>query len=94
MSYFRLTGSRHMEKTRLSSKGQVVLPRSIREAKAWHPGQELAVVSTDEGVLLKPLKPFKNTTIDEVAGFLKYKGKPKSLEEMDAAVMAEAKRRK
>ena len=94
MSYLRLTNSRPMEKTKLSSKGQVVLPRAIRAAKAWKPGQELAVVSTDEGVLLKPLKAFKTTTIDEVVGFLKYKGKPKSLEEMDAAVMAEAKRHK
>jgi hypothetical protein len=58
------------------------------------PGQELAVVSTDDGVLLRPLKPFKDTTLDDVVGCLKYKGKPKSLEEMDAAVLAEAKRHK
>ena len=81
-----------MEKTKLSSKGQVVLPRAIRAAKAWLPGQELVVISTDEGVLLKPLKAFPETTLEDVVGCLGYKGKAKTLAEMDAAVAAEAKR--
>lgn len=83
-----------MEKTRLSSKGQVVLPRAIRDAKAWRAGQLLAVVSTDEGVLLKPLKRFERASLDEVVGCLRYTGKPKSIEEMDAAVAREARRRR
>lgn len=32
-----------MEKTKLSSKGQVVLPRAIRAAKAWRTGQPLSL---------------------------------------------------
>ena len=83
-----------METTRLSSKGQIVLPRSIRAAKAWRPGQALAVVSTEEGVLLKPLKAFSRSSLDEVVGCLRYKGKAKTVEEMDAAVAAEARRRR
>ena len=83
-----------METTRLSSKGQIVLPRSIRAAKAWRPGQALAVVSTDEGVLLKPLKAFGRSSLDEVVGCLRYKGKAKTVEEMNAAVAAEARRRR
>ena len=83
-----------METTKLSSKGQVVLPRAIRVAKAWRPGQALAVVSTEEGVLLKPLKAFERTRLDDVAGCLRYKGKAKTIEEMDAAVEAEARRRR
>lgn len=82
-----------MEKTKLSSKGQVVLPRAIRAAKAWRTGQPLAVLSTDEGVLLKPLKLFESTTLDEAFGCLRYKGKAKTIEEMDAAVVEEARRR-
>jgi AbrB family looped-hinge helix DNA binding protein len=83
-----------METTRLSSKGQIVLPRSIRAAKAWRPGQTLAVVSTEEGVLLKPVKAFAASRLEEVAGCLRYRGRPKTIEEMDAAVAAEAKRRR
>ena len=82
-----------METTRLSSKGQIVLPRAIRAAKAWRPGQTLAVVSTDEGVLLKPMKAYEASRLEDVAGCLRYKGRPKTVEEMDAAVTAEAKRR-
>jgi len=83
-----------MATTRLSSKGQVVLPSSIRAAKAWRPGQTLAVVSTEEGVLLKPLKTFEASRMNEVAGCLRYDGPARTVEEMDAAVAAEAKRRR
>lgn len=82
-----------MEKTRLSSKGQVVLPRAIRAAKAWRAGQPLAVVSTAEGVLLTPLNVFEGTSLDDVVGCLHYKGKAKTVEEMDAAIIEEARRR-
>lgn len=83
-----------METTKLSSKGQVVLPRAIRTAKAWRPGQALAVVLTDEGVLLKPLNAFERTTLDEVVGCLRHDGKAKTIEEMDAGIAAEVRRRK
>ncbi|PZN73131.1 MAG: hypothetical protein DM484_23225 [Candidatus Methylumidiphilus alinenensis] len=29
-----------METTRLSSKGQVILPKSVRDAHHWSPGSE------------------------------------------------------
>lgn len=82
-----------MDTTRLSSKGQVVLPRSIRTAKAWRAGQALAVVSTEEGVLLKPLNPFPASRLEEVAGCLRYRGRARTIPEMHAAVAREAKRR-
>jgi bifunctional DNA-binding transcriptional regulator/antitoxin component of YhaV-PrlF toxin-antitoxin module len=82
-----------MEKTKLSSKGQVVLPRAIRVAKSWRPGQLLGVVSTNEGVLLTPLSGFASASLDEVVGCLRYEGKAKSIEEMDAAVAREARLR-
>ena len=83
-----------METTKLSSKGQVVLPNAIRKAKAWRPGQELSVESTPEGVLLKPLKSFAPTRLEEVVGCVGYVGPRKSIEEMDAAIASEARKRK
>ena len=83
-----------METTKLSSKGQIVLPRAIRRAKAWHAGQELEVEITAEGVLLKPLKPFAPTRLEDVAGCVGYDGPPRSIEEMDEAILREARRRK
>lgn len=32
-----------METTRLSSKGQVILPKSIRDARHWAPGAEFEI---------------------------------------------------
>lgn len=94
MSYDRLTSVPTMESTKLSSKGQVVLPSAIRKAKAWRAGQALAVELTPEGVLLRPLKPFAGTRLEDVVGCAGYEGPRKSIEEMDAAVAAQARKRK
>jgi AbrB family looped-hinge helix DNA binding protein len=82
-----------MDTTVLSSKGQVILPKSIREAHRWQPGTEFIVESTAEGVLLRPVKPFPSTRIEDVAGCLRHRGKPKTLEQMEAAIGAEVKAR-
>jgi AbrB family looped-hinge helix DNA binding protein len=83
-----------MKTTRISSKGQVVLPKSLRESHKWESGTELAVEATDGGVFLRTLQPFPGTTIDRVFGCLKYKGKPKSVAEMDRAIAKETRRRR
>jgi AbrB family looped-hinge helix DNA binding protein len=86
-----------METTKLSSKGQVVLPLSIRRNQKWEPGTQLTVEETAHGVLLRPAKPFPPTTFDELIATLeknKYKGKPKTLEEMDAAIANEVRKRR
>ncbi len=75
-----------METTRLSSKGQIIIPKSIRSTHQWHSGQEFIVEERDNGILLKPKMPFLKTTVKEVAGCLKYKGPPKSTEEMHEAI--------
>ncbi len=75
-----------MQKTRLSNKGQIVIPMPIRVARGWKSGLEFRVKETDEGILLKPIKTFKRTKIGEVVGCTGYNGPRKSLEEMDAAI--------
>lgn len=72
--------------TKLSSKGQIIVPKSVREAKNWQPGLEFIVVDTGDGILLKPKRPFPTTTLAEVAGCLKYEGEAKSIAEMETAV--------
>ena len=82
-----------MATTRVSSKGQVVLPREVRDRKKWQPGTTLVVEETREGVLLRLEKPFPPTTLEEVAAILQYKGKPKTIEEMDEAITEEVRAR-
>ncbi|HRH79423.1 MAG TPA: AbrB/MazE/SpoVT family DNA-binding domain-containing protein [Thiobacillaceae bacterium] len=80
-----------METTRLSSKGQIILPKSIRSAHQWEPGVEFQVEDTADGVLLRPVKAFKQTSLEEVIGCTGYKGPSKSVEDMEAAIAAGVK---
>ncbi len=45
-------------------------------------------------VLLRPLKPFAETRLSEVIGSTGYKGRRKTLRDMDNAVLREARRRR
>lgn len=83
-----------METTRLSSKGQVIIPQSIREAHKWKPGLEFNVVETEQGLLLTPRLPFRPTSIKEIIGCVNYKGRKKSLREMEEGIAKGAKERK
>ena len=82
-----------METTRLSTKGQVILPKSVRDAHHWEAGTEFVVENLAEGVLLRPLKPFAPSRLEDVAGCLRYTGKAKTLAQMEAAIGAEVRRR-
>lgn len=75
-----------MTTTKLSSKGQVIIPKAIRTSRHWETGQELVVIDTGDGIILKPATPFKESTIESVAGCLQYEGKPITIEEMDEAI--------
>ena len=79
--------------TTVSTKGQVILPKGIRQRRNWAPGTRLVVEDTPDGVLLKAASVFAATRPQDVAGMLAYRGRPKTLEEMDAAITAEVKRR-
>ena len=82
-----------METTRLSTKGQIVLPKDIRTSRSWGPGTEFTVEETAEGVLLRPARRFPKTTLDQVVGCLRWKGKPATIAQMDASIAREVKRR-
>ena len=75
-----------MISTHLSSKGQVMIPRQICKHQNWKSEQELLIIEVKNGILLKPKSPFKPTRLDDVAKCLPYKGKAKTLADMDAAI--------
>lgn len=81
-----------MATTVLSSKGQIIIPKPIRDAQHWEPGQRLDVSDSGGGILLKPAKPFPETTLDQVADCLHYQGKAKTLVEMEEAIRKGARR--
>ncbi len=80
--------------TTVSTKGQVILPRTIRDQLHWGAGTRLTVEQTAEGVLLKPLTTvFAPTAAETVFGCLHTRGAPKSVEQMQAGITAEVRRR-
>ena len=78
--------------TTVSTKGQVILPKAIRERRHWPAGTEL-VVETPPRRLLKAIPAFALTRPKDVFGSLPYKGPAKSIADMEAGIAAEAKRR-
>lgn len=45
--------------TRMSSQGQVIIPKALRDAHHWEEGQELIAIDMGDGILLKPKKHFQ-----------------------------------
>ncbi len=87
-SYFKIA---RMETTRLSSKGQIIIPSALRQAHRWQAGMDFLVIDTGDGVLLKPKLAFPVTQLAQVAGMFKGKVKAKSDAQIKAALDASAK---
>lgn len=79
--------------TTVSTKGQVILPKAPRQRREWEAGTRLIVEETPDGVLLRQAPAFSQTRPEDVFGMLPFSGEPKTLEDMEAGVMAEARRR-
>jgi AbrB family looped-hinge helix DNA binding protein len=82
-----------METTRLSSKGQIILPKALRDRHHWVPGTDFSVEATEDGVLLRPVKTGVPARLDDVVGSLRVSGPTRSVEEMDTAIDAELRDR-
>lgn len=81
-------------RAKISSKGQLVLPKAVRDAFGLGPGSEVEIESVGDTIVLRPhsRKARRKYTIDEVAGFLKYDGPPVTIEDMERGIVEEARR--
>ena len=75
-----------METTRLSSKGQLVLPKAIRDAGDWVEGTEFIVERVAQGVLLRPVRVLPATRLEDVVGCAGFHGSARSLADMAKAI--------
>lgn len=82
-----------METTKLSSKGQVIIPKPIRESHHWQPGTEFVIEETATGIILKPRKLFPSTRLADGVGCAGYKGPAKTLEEMEEGIAADIRKK-
>ncbi|MBA16614.1 MAG: AbrB family transcriptional regulator [Sphingomonas sp.] len=78
-------------KTTLSAKGQIVIPKEVRDALGLKPGQAFEVVRSGNGVLLRPTAQKSGRSFDEITAAIreiapKWEGPAVSIEEMDSAI--------
>lgn len=71
---------------RLSTKGQLIIPKAIRDRHGWVPGVELTLEDCGDAVIVRLAKPYPATTIDELVGCAGYRGPARSLADMEAAI--------
>jgi len=81
-----------METVKLSSKGQFILPKTIRDRHHWEAGTEFIIVDRGTELIIKPTRVFPATELESPDAPSVYRGKPLSLEEMERAVLTEAGR--
>ena len=75
-----------MKTTKLSSKGQVIIPKQVRDSYHWKSGLKIQVVEVEDGILLKPNVHFPRSSLEEVAGCLGYQSAEKSEEAIQRAM--------
>jgi AbrB family looped-hinge helix DNA binding protein len=73
-------------RARVSSKGQLVLPKEIRESRGLGPGSELEIEEVPGGILLKVVRGPEPASVDDLLGCTGYRGPRKTLEEMAEAI--------
>jgi len=64
----------------LSSKGQVVIPKEIRDELHWDAGTQIALVSSASGVTLKAVPKKTGRKLADLIGIFKQEGPPLSIE--------------
>ncbi|MCH9652133.1 MAG: AbrB/MazE/SpoVT family DNA-binding domain-containing protein [Deltaproteobacteria bacterium] len=82
-----------MTYTKLSTKGQLVLPKEVRERHGWAPGTAFEIEDQGSCIVLRPAPFVAEVSLDELFGCAGYGGPPKSLEEMDEAIAEGARQR-
>jgi AbrB family looped-hinge helix DNA binding protein len=80
--------------TRLSTKGQLIIPKEIRVRHGWTAGTELLVEDHGELVVLRRAEDLPATTLEDLVGCAGYKGPARSLADMEAAIARGARERR
>jgi len=80
--------------TRLSTKGQLIIPKDVRERHGWTAGVELLVEDRGDSVILRRAVDLPETTVDDLVGCTGYKGPTLSLEEMEDGIARGARERR
>lgn len=84
-----------MASVRLSTKGQLIIPKEIRERHGWGPGTELSLEDRDGAVVLREALPaLPETTLQDLVGCTGYRGPARTLGDMEAGIAKGARERR
>lgn len=75
-----------VETATLSSKGQIVIPKPIRDAHRWKPGIRLVVENSADGILIRPAHSFPETELSQGLGCTGFKGPMIAIEKMNSEI--------
>ena len=67
---------------KLSSKGQIVIPKAIRDSLHWDTGVELTLVASESGVILRTRRKKSKQDINSLRGMLQSSNTSLSTEEL------------
>ena len=74
-----------MTESGITAKGQITLPKSVREALGVQTGDRVRYIIQDGEVRIRPVRP-----ISRLFGVVKYDGPAVSLEDMERSIAAGA----
>ena len=77
-----------MQRSRIGAKGQVTIPKKIRDVLEVQPGDTVCYLVEQDGVRIK-----KMGSIKDIKAMVEYDGPPVSIEDMDDAVLEYAARK-
>jgi AbrB family looped-hinge helix DNA binding protein len=86
--------SSQTQPTRLSTKGQLIIPKEIRERHGWTAGTEILVEDRGDTVILRRVADLPTTRLADLVGCAGYKGPTLSLEDMEAGIARGARERR
>jgi AbrB family looped-hinge helix DNA binding protein len=72
--------------TRLSTKGQLIIPRAIRSRQGWRAGTEILLEDRGDHVVLRAVAAPPPTRLEDLVGCTGYRGRRRSLREMEAGI--------
>jgi AbrB family looped-hinge helix DNA binding protein len=74
----------------MTTKGQITIPKEIRDALRLKPGDRVAFVLLEDGTAkLRPM----NVKLEDLIGIIKYHGPPVTIEQMNEAIRNHAVRK-
>ena len=80
--------------TKMSSKGQVVIPEAVRKKLHLQPGAQFVVIASDDAIILKTITPPSMEEFDALLAEVRSQARRARMKRGDVVEAIEAERRR